>query len=320
MQPEPVNAPVIRAHALYQMALGMWSNRSSPDRGFGALRLALDVPGPAAQLPPLTIATDTPDVPWAVARGEIDVSVVNPSCWLTMAYRGTGPFAEPLPLLGVAVMPSWDLMAFAIADRTGLPSLAAIGDQRYPLRVSVRAARTHATRFVIDEVLGSLGFSLRDIESWGDSIHSAATPSDASRLEGIRNGTLDAVFDEGINGWIPLALQFGMRPMAVPDGAQKRMTALGWEVGSIPRAVFPDLQADVPSLDFSGWPIFTRKNMSEAAVYEMCRALDAARDRIPWDSDGPVQLADLCGRTAAAPLGIPLHPGALRYYTEHGAL
>jgi TRAP-type uncharacterized transport system substrate-binding protein len=320
MQPQPVNAPVIRAHALYQMALGMWSDRSASDRDFGAIRLALGVPAPAAQLPALTVATDTPDIAYAVARGEVDVSVVNPSCWLTMAYRGTGPFAEPLPLLAIAVMPSWDLMAFAIAERTGLRTLAAIRERRYPLRVSVRAARSHATRFVIDEVLGSLGFSLHDIESWGGSIHSSPTPSDSSRLEGIRNGTLDAVFDEGITGWMPLALQAGLRPIPIGAEAQKRMTTLGWDVRSIPRARFPELEADVAAADFSGWPIFARNDVSEAAAYQMCRALDAARALIPWDSDEPVQLADLCGKSAAAPLGIPLHPGALRYYAEHGAL
>jgi hypothetical protein len=320
MQPGTVNAPVIRAQALYEMALGMWSDRANRDRDFGSIRPALDALGADAQKPALTLATDTPDCSYAVARGDVDLSVVNPSAWLTMAYRGTGPFAEPLPLLGVAVMPSWDLMAFTIAQRTGLRSLAAIREQRYPLRVSVRTAPTHGTRFVIDEVLGALGFSLKDIESWGGTIHHSPTPSDTSRMEAIRDGTVDAVFDEGITGWVPLALQHGMPPVPVPTEAQDRMTKHGWEIRSIPRARFPELETDVVSVDFSGWPMFVGKTASETTVYHMCRALDAARDRIPWDSEEPVGLADLAGRTPAAPLGIPLHPGAERYYREHGAL
>ena len=315
-----VNAPVIRAQALYEMALGMWSDRTIRERDFGSIRLALDALGPAAQKPALTIATDTPDCAQAVARGAADLSVVNPSALLTMAYRGTGPFAEALPLLGVAVMPSWDLMVFMVAQRTGLQSLAAIREQRYPLRVSVRAAPTHATRFVIEEVLGSLGFSLKDIESWGGSIHYGASPADQSRFEGIRDGTLDAVFDEGINGWAPLALQSGMRPLPLSADVEQHMTALGWEIRPMSGTRFPELAADVPCVDFSGWPMFVRKDASETTVFEMCRALDAARGRIPWDSDAPVQLTDLAGRTDAAPLAIPLHPGAERYYREHGAL
>lgn len=320
MQPESVNAPVIRAQALYHMALGMWSDRANSERDFGSVRLVLGALGRDAQRPALTVATDTPDSPAAVARGDVDVSVVNPRALLTMAHRGTGPFAERLPLQGVAVMPSWDLMAFTIAERTGLASLAAVRDQRYPLRVSVRAAPTHATRFVIDEVLRMLGFSLGDIESWGGSIHYAATPSDQSRMDAIRDGTVDAVFDEGLTGWVPWGLRFGIRPLPVPTDALNHMTALGWEARIIPRARFPELEADVPSVDFSGWPIFTREGVSDAAVYQMCRALDAARDLVPWDSEGPVQLSDLAGTSEAAPLGIPLHPGALRYYQDHGAL
>lgn len=315
-----INAPVIRAQALYEMALGMWSDRTVHDRDFGSIRLALDALGPAAQKPPLTLATDTPDCALAVAHGEVDLSVVNPSALLTMAYRGTGPFAEPLPLLGVAVMPSWDLMVFMLAQRTGLQSLAAIREQRYPLKVSVRAASTHATRFVVDQVLGALGFSLRDIESWGGAIHYGASPADESRLEGIRSGTLDAVFDEGINGWAPMALQSGMRPLPLSSDVQRHMTALGWEIRPMTHTRFPGLADDVPCVDFSGWPMFVRKDASETTVYQMCRALDAARGRVPWDSDDPVELTDLAGKTEAAPLAIPLHPGAERYYREHGAL
>ena len=106
MQPESINAPVIRAQALYQLALGLWSDRANADRDFGSVRLVLGALGRDAQRPTLTVATDTPDSPAAVARGDVDVSVVNPTGLLTMAYRGTGPFKQALPLRGVAVMPA----------------------------------------------------------------------------------------------------------------------------------------------------------------------------------------------------------------------
>src|SRR5439155_3229459 len=131
--------------------------------------------------------------------------------YLAMAYRGVGPFTEPLPLRTIATFPSWDRMGFAISRRTGIESLAELGDRRYPLRVSVRGLETDTTRFVVDEVLATLGFSLRDIESWGGSIHRAGTPGDRSRLAGAEDGSVDAVFDEGINAWARIAIPAGMR-------------------------------------------------------------------------------------------------------------
>jgi TRAP-type uncharacterized transport system substrate-binding protein len=76
----------------------------------------------------------------------------------------------------------------------------------------------------------------------------------------------------------------------------------------------------VPGLSFSGWPIFTHADLPEEDAYRMCAALDAAKSSIAWDSPTAVQLADLCGDTDAAPRGVPLHPGAERYYREHGGI
>ena len=41
-------------------------------------------------------------------------------------------------------------------------------------------------------------------------------------------------------------------------------------------------------------------------------------ERIAFDTDDPVQLSDLSEGTDAAPRDVPLHPGAERYYREHG--
>src|SRR5207244_8840696 len=133
-------------------------------------------------------------------RGELDLAAINPAAYLSMAHRGTGPFSTPLPVRAIAVMPSWDRMAFAVAARCGIGSLAEIRDRRYPLRISMRGSTAHATRFVIDEVLAALDFSLQDLESWGGSFQYVSAPGDPERLRGIEDVTLAAVFDEGIRG------------------------------------------------------------------------------------------------------------------------
>jgi len=71
---------------------------------------------------------------------------------------------------------------------------------------------------------------------------------------------------------------------------------------------------------FSGWPIFTRAGLADADAYAIAKALDKARSQIPFDSEGPATLKDLCTNNPATDLDVPLHPGAERYYREQGAI
>jgi len=316
----PTSAPDIRTFTLTQMAVAMQSDRSVPGRPFRELRLSLGSTGSGAFASALTFASDMPKVAEAVAQGEIDLGALNPSAYLTMAYRGVGPYSEPLPLRAIGVMPSLDAIVFAVSERVGLPSLAAIREQRCPLRVSVRGLASHGTRFVIDKVLQASGFSLAEIEKWGGKVHLADSPRDEERMAGIRDGSLDAVFDEGIGGWGPIALESGMRFLPVGDEAERSLSELGWSSLMVTRSLVPALQEDARCITFSGWPLFTRADVPDEIGYQLARALDTARPYVPWDSDEPVALRDLCGTTDAAPLGVPLHPGAVKYYQEQGAL
>jgi TRAP-type uncharacterized transport system substrate-binding protein len=225
-----------------------------------------------------------------------------------------------MPLRAIGVMPSLDWMVFAVSERLGLASLSAIRDQRYPLRVSVRGQPTNSTRFVVDQVLGALGFSLADIQQWGGDLQLVDSPREPARFQGIRDGTLDAVFDEGISGWGHVALEHGMRFMPLGTEAEHRMAGLGWPLLPVSRAEFPEMREDVVAVSFSGWPLFTRADVPDDVAYELAKALDAARPFVPWDSDTKVELRDLCVSSDACPLDVPLHPGAARYYAEHGAL
>jgi hypothetical protein len=172
---------------------------------------------------------------------------------------------------------------------------------------------------VTDQVLDALGFSLKDIEAWGGTIHYGSSPADEERFKGMRDGTLEAVFDEGVRGWAPAAQESGMTFLNLDAAARDRLAAVNWAVVPVSIAL-PDAPADLMAPSFSGWPIFTRADQSEELVYRMCRELEASGERTVFDSDEPVTMADLCRGTDAAPRDVPLHPGAERYYRERGYL
>ncbi len=95
---------------------------------------------------------------------------------------------------------------------------------------------------------------------------------------------------------------------------------MGFRRGVISKADYPKLPADVVSLDFSGWAVFTREDTPADLIMAFCKALEARKDRIPWQGEGPLPLERMCRDTPDSPLGIPLHPAAERFWRERGYL
>jgi hypothetical protein len=83
---------------------------------------------------------------------------------------------------------------------------------------------------------------------------------------------------------------------------------------------FPKLAADVPTLDFSGWPIYTHRDTPDGMVADFCRALDESKAHIPWAEDAPLPLAQMVRDTPEGHLEVPLHPAAERYWRQLGYL
>ena len=271
---------------------------------------------------PLTLfASDDPTVIDEVVSGKVQVAIMNPVDPLTLAYRGTGPYNKPLPLRIITVIPSEDQIGFAVSERTGVTSLEEIRERRVPLRVSLRKQQGHSTHYFINHVLNAAGFSLDDIKSWGGEIRYDATiPQASERLGAIERGEIDAVFDEAVNRWVYKGLDHGIRPLSLGGPLLAKLEEIGFRRGVIPKADYPKLTADVVSLDFSGWAVFTHADAPDDLITAFCRALEARRDRIPWQGEGPLPLERMCRNTPDTPLVIPLHPAADRFWRDRGYL
>jgi len=261
----------------------------------------------------------------AVADGEFSVAWVNPSVLLTMAYRGKGPFRKRLPLRAIAVFPSYDVMGFAIHESTGITSLSQIKKDRYPLKLSTRivtpeALKENSTMFTIATVMRAAGFTMADLRKWGGKIYLAPRPSDPVRRESIENGTVNAIFDEGIKSWARTALENGFRFLPVEGAVRKTMVAMGYRPVVMSKSRFPGMSEDIPAIDFSGWPMIVRADMPADVAYALCEAIENRKESIPADNYKPLDMAELCANAEETPYDVPLHPGADRFYRERGYL
>jgi TRAP-type uncharacterized transport system substrate-binding protein len=256
-----------------------------------------------------------------VCQRKIEVAIANPSSALMLAYRGRGPFDSPHPVRTITVIPSEDQYLFAVKNELGLTSFEEIAMKRVPLRVLLRGTRDHCLHYMLDDILAVAGFSLKNIESWGGEVRKeGATPPDASTIARVARGEMNAIFDEGAPRWINTALDAGMTILSLPEWMVQKLEAFGYRRAVIKKNTYPKLSRDVLTLDFSGWPLFVLADLPDARVRQICAALEARKDTIPWPEEGPLPLADMCRNSPAAPLSVPFHPAAERFWRERGYL
>ncbi|HLQ34128.1 MAG TPA: TAXI family TRAP transporter solute-binding subunit [Chloroflexota bacterium] len=271
---------------------------------------------------PLTMfAGDTPSAIDEVVEGRAQIAIVNPAEPLTLAYRGTGPFPEPLPVRVITVIPSEDQMAFAVTESSGIRSIEDIGARRFPLRMGMRAQRDHSSHWFVNQVFGAAGFSLDDVIAWGGEVqYLARIPQAPERIEAVRRGGVDAIFDEAVNRWLYPALDAGMRLLPLSGSLLGKLEAMGFRRGIVAQKDYPKLPEDVLSLDFSGWPVFTQTDAPDELIADFCAALEKRKHTIPWQGPGPLPLERMCLDAPDTPLHVPFHPAAERFWRQRGYL
>jgi len=271
---------------------------------------------------PVTLfASDSPAAIPEVASGKTQFAIINPSMILKLAALGSAPFNAPLPLRAIAVLPSLDQMVFAVSTDTGLKSFADIRARRFPLKVSLRGQPDHSLHIITNHVLAAAGFTLEDIISWGGEVrYDRGMAYGANRIGAVQRGEIHAIFDEGASTWGNMALELGMNFLSLDETLLTRLESIGLRRGLIEQKNFSKLHADVATLDFSGWPIYTHGDTPDLLVRDFCRALDASKDRIPWAEDAPLPLAQMVRDTPEGHLEVPLHPAAEKFWRERGYL
>jgi TRAP-type uncharacterized transport system substrate-binding protein len=117
--------------------------------------------------------------------------------------------------------------------------------------------------------------------------------------------------------WFDQALASGMKPVTLDEFAFKYLVDLGWRKYTIKPGRFKNLAHEHTCIDYSGWPLYTRAALAEEDAYKICAAIMARKDQIYWE-ESYTGVGQLGQDTEATPRDIPLHPGAERWYREHG--
>jgi TRAP-type uncharacterized transport system substrate-binding protein len=256
-----------------------------------------------------------------IASGESHLAIVNPGAVLTQALMGTGPFKEPVPVRAITVIGSYDQLAFGIHERTGMKSLEDVRDNKYPLKISMRGQTDHTVHNIVAQVLETVGFSIKDLESWGGGVSFDEGLPHPHRVASVIDGTANALFDEAAPQWVNEGIAAGMTICPLEEPVLQKLEAAGFRRGVIEAKDYSNLGHDIQTLDYSGFIVDTHAGTPDDLVTAICEAIEARHEVIPRDQgDGPLPLDRMCQDTPEGPLAVPLHPAAERYWSSRGFL
>ena len=322
---KPMSASLMRAKIATRLLAGLYED--VPTLMTSAVRLMVEMPGSSRQAGPPYPFTFAVSPAWCsgiegarlVGSRKLDIVWLNPSVIATMAYLGKGPFRRSSPLRALAVFPSWDRLVVAVSGKLGIRSMEELKEKRPALRVSV--ADNDCVNFAIRALLKVHGLKLESFTEWGGAVEPVVRPSNPRRREGIISGEIDVVIDEGMDSWGQVALDHGMVFLPFSEKALAKLERYGFQRAPLAGG---RLKGNIPEstvvVDFSGWPIIMHASLPDELAYHMAAVLDRLREEIPYDSAQVPPMSSLCRSTEDGPLNIPLHPGAERYYREHGSL
>lgn len=322
---KPMSASLMRAKIATRMLAGLYED--VPTLMTSSVRLMVELPGVSRQPGPPYPFTFAVSPAWCgglqgarlVGSGKLDIGWLNPSVIATMAYLGKGPFRRSLPLRALAVFPSWDRLVVAVSGNLGIGSLEELKEKRPAMRVSVAA--NDCIDFAIAALLKAHGLSLKSFVEWGGSVEPVVRPSNPRRREGIISGEIQMVIDEGLDSWGPVALEHGMVFLTFSEKATAKLERYGFQRAPLTGGRLNGrLREPIEVIDYSGWPIVTHASLPDELAYQFVAVLDRVHEEIPYDATQVPPMSSLCRNTEAGPLGIPLHPGAERYYREKGYL
>jgi TRAP transporter TAXI family solute receptor len=120
-------------------------------------------------------------------------------------------------------------------------------------------------------------------------------------------------------GVLDLATSRSMKLLPLPDDkfAALHEANPGWQRATIPAGTYPGQDADIPSAGFPMHMLVNCTNVSEETGYRITKALAERGGELA----AVTKLLEGYGAQAMAKdVGVPFHPGALRYYRELGLM
>lgn len=244
--------------------------------------------------------------------GPIDFGVTGVDA-IRRAYDGTAGFAEGafknLRIIARIENPAY--LMLAVTRESGLTDLAQVRERKMPVRILAGVGT------LVAPVLAYYGLTPKEVETLGGKMYAGNALLKNSNFDVIiGNGGL-ANNPEG-NMWYEMSLKRDLVFLPLPQELREKLAReQGAELVEVPFRYMRGVgDKAVPTVGVSGEAVYGRDDLPDSFTYEVAKALDEQHGLLKWAvvpfSYDPATVADGGG--------VPLHPGAERYYRERGYL
>ncbi|MBI3935320.1 MAG: hypothetical protein HY316_11580 [Acidobacteria bacterium] len=262
----------------------------------------------------------------ALGEGEVDFAMITPPVVAQMALQGKGYFTKAYPnLRAVVVYPQNDWLGCAVRSDMEINSFEDIKAKQAPIRIATGPiGQNEAVGFLTERILEAYGISVKDIEGWGGKFMEARISGLAIQM--LLDGEADMACHEAWKSFYQLVGKIPVKFLPVSEEVLNQLQQqFGFQRTVIRRGLYgqniPD--RDIPVVDFSDWVLITSTQLPDDLGYltaqvavEDRQEAEAFYTSVP-ERDRGMDLP-LRPEIMWKNVGIPLHPGAEKYYREKG--
>jgi uncharacterized protein len=245
-------------------------------------------------------------------KGPVDFGVTNQRL-LRESYAGVRDYKDDGPQPQLRLIAAFEDPAYlvvAVRPGAGVTDLAQIRAKRLPVRIFIGNPEDS----LILPILDHYGIRTKDLESWGGKF---VTNKQAMKdgVDVLINRSASTSNNEESKIWSWAAQAMDLQYLTLPEALRDKLVKdLGYSPVTLPLGYFRGVKAPIPTVELSGQAVIGRADMPEDFAYLLAKVIDEQRLQYLW-SIRPF-VAD--PRQVWKVEGVPLHPGAERYYREVG--
>ena len=225
------------------------------------------------------------------------------------AYRGQIPDlpeGSSLRLIARIEQPSYLMMA--VTRASGLTDLRQVHERKMPIRILGGNAAIQEYYHLTE----------KDVTALGGAIYPGNALDKNENFDVIIGSGVMSNYPEG-NMWYEMTMKKDLMFLPIPEEVRQRL------VKESPLATLVNLpfrymkgvgDAPIASVGTSGTAVYSREDVPDGFAYAVAKAVDEHRDLLKW----AVMPFSFDSRTVADGAGVPVHPGAAKYYRERGYL
>ena len=197
----------------------------------------------------------------------------------------------------------------AVKKESGINDFAYIKQQHLPVRI-IGAEGNMKT------ILKYYGITADDMKEWGGKLG----VSTEEALKGDFDILADFLASPSMNPesslWTTLSQKFDLYFLELPEDLLKLIAQqnVNTEFIEVHQSLLRGVNRRIKTLGRSGEAVFARDDTPEQAAYDLAKSIDEYHGALKWF----IRVYTYVPKTVWENFGVPLHPGAEKYYQEAG--